>query len=425
MKIQIHSHVILVNILYFCTYCLSNEIALSKVNWDALSIIKELRTIINILSAEKQLNNEDVSLNITQLIVKYGYPVQEHHVKTDDGYILTMFRIPGNGPVVFLMHGLLMSSDDWITGGLQNSLAYLLATAGYDVWMGNARGNKHSRQHVSILQENPTFWDFSWHEIGREDLPAMIDYVLNTTNKTQLAYIGHSQGTTTFFVMCSEKPEYNKKISTMIALSPIAWMVHAKNPIPKFFAPFHTYGSFIVKLFHVYEIFPKPIVLKYSQIPICEIGNGIICSTFVFLVSGFDYEQLNITNLPVTFNHLPSGASAKQFLHYLQNIASGTFSKYDYDENKNQKLYGTRKPPEYEVDKINAPVALFYGDNDWFCDVEDVTILKNKLPNVTDVYRVPFEKFNHIDFIWAKDVKRLMHANILDLLRSKTKTIEN
>lgn len=63
--------------------------------------------------------------------------------------------------------------------------------------MGNARGNRYSRNHT-YLQPNSTtadgnFWDFSWHEIGYYDLPAMIDYILKETGFTKLGYIGHSQ----------------------------------------------------------------------------------------------------------------------------------------------------------------------------------------------------------------------------------------
>lgn len=89
--------------------------------------------------------------------------------------------------------------------------------------MGNARGNSYSRKHVSYDPDGDRanrerFWTFSWHEIGVIDVPDMIDYVLLTTNQTSLFYVGHSQGTTSFFVMCSERPEYNEKIKMMHAV---------------------------------------------------------------------------------------------------------------------------------------------------------------------------------------------------------------
>merc|ERR1712179_708445 len=59
------------------------------------------------------------------IIENAGYPVETHMVTTDDGYILTMHRIPfsKNNPnknadasrlIVFVQHGLLCSSADWV-----------------------------------------------------------------------------------------------------------------------------------------------------------------------------------------------------------------------------------------------------------------------------------------------------------------------
>ena len=65
-----------------------------------------------------------------QLIQKYGYPVEEHTVKTEDGYLLTHFRIPHGragaparrGRPVILQHGIVSASDIWVLMGQEQSL---------------------------------------------------------------------------------------------------------------------------------------------------------------------------------------------------------------------------------------------------------------------------------------------------------------
>lgn len=57
----------------------------------------------------------------------------------------------------------------------------------------------------------------------------MIDYVLEKTGVSKVSYVGHSQGTTAFWVMGSERPEYMSKIKVMCALAPIAYMNHIPN----------------------------------------------------------------------------------------------------------------------------------------------------------------------------------------------------
>lgn len=105
------------------------------------------------------------------MVERQGYPIERHeNVATEDGYLLEIHRIPHrrdetdpdpNRPVVLLMHGLLCSSADWVNMGPEKSLAYLLVDAGYDVWMGNARGNTWSRKHVSLNPDKDhDFWKF-------------------------------------------------------------------------------------------------------------------------------------------------------------------------------------------------------------------------------------------------------------------------
>jgi pimeloyl-ACP methyl ester carboxylesterase len=71
----------------------------------------------------------------------------------------------------------------------------------------------------------------SWHEMGVSDLPAVIDYILEITGSEQILYGGHSMGTTMFYVLASQRPEYNSKIRVMFSLAPVAFMSHLKSPI--------------------------------------------------------------------------------------------------------------------------------------------------------------------------------------------------
>lgn len=62
------------------------------------------------------------------MIRKAGYPAEAHVVTTEDGYLLTLHRIPGgNGSVpVFLQHGILGSSADWVILGKGKALGMKL-----------------------------------------------------------------------------------------------------------------------------------------------------------------------------------------------------------------------------------------------------------------------------------------------------------
>ena len=66
------------------------------------------------------------------MVRREGYPVETHQVITDDGYILTMHRIPHGKisprtdserrPAVYVQHGILSSSADWIVTGPKKAL---------------------------------------------------------------------------------------------------------------------------------------------------------------------------------------------------------------------------------------------------------------------------------------------------------------
>ena len=72
--------------------------------------------------------------------------------------------------------------------------AFVAAKAGYDVWLGNSRGNTYSRDNTELDPDKDAkeFWAFDWEQMGLGDLPAVFDYLLGETHQEKVAYVGHS-----------------------------------------------------------------------------------------------------------------------------------------------------------------------------------------------------------------------------------------
>ncbi|XP_001662493.2 lipase 1 [Aedes aegypti] len=364
------------------------------------------------------VEEKDALLTVPQLIRKYGYKVEEHEVVTEDGYLLTMFRIPGRKGAkeypIFMMHSLFSSCADWVLIGRKHGLAYLLADRGYDVWMGNARGNRYSRKHRRLSTVSSQFWDFTFHEIGYYDVTALIDYVLDRTGAERLQYIGFSQGAMTSFVALSSRPEYNEKILQLHAMSPAVYMYRSGSALIRVLASLATPIRDVFTSVGKYEFLPFNEQQYYLFRWLCPAPEQKICRAIIYDVVGPNPAQLDVKMLRIFLGHFPAGASVKQVTHYAQIIKDGIFRQLDYeDPKKNHQVYGSEQVPRYNLSRVTTPVRTYYGYNDNTVVYLNVLQLESELPNVVSSYPVPDKRFSHVDFILANYVKEMLYKEII------------
>jgi len=140
------------------------------------------------------------------------YDIIRHTVQTDDGHLLTMFQIKlidtlrekltdvhkENTKKVMLFFHALNDSSDTLFWHPEMILSFI--DRGLEVWTGNNRGNKYSREHINSQITDKEFFDYSSDELGLLDVPAFIKYVKQQTGVEKMYMGGASQGTTQFFV---------------------------------------------------------------------------------------------------------------------------------------------------------------------------------------------------------------------------------
>ncbi|XP_078079693.1 gastric triacylglycerol lipase isoform X2 [Mustelus asterias] len=361
-------------------------------------------------------------MNIRQLISYRGYPSEEYEVVTEDGYILSINRIPYGvvetneaiRPVVFLQHGLLAAGSNWVTNLANNSLGFILADAGFDVWIGNSRGNTWSRKHKSIPPYKEAFWAFSFDEMATKDLPAVIDFILQKTSQQQLYYVGHSQGTTLGFIAFSTMPELAKKIKVFFGLAPVATVKYSVSPLAKL----GQLPEFLIKgLFGNKEFLPQDSEITWLATHVCNrFLIEELCGNIFFVISGFNEKNLNMSRIPVYSAHCPAGTSVQNILHWSQAVKGGHLQAFDWGSYKtNMAHYNQTKPPLYYVKSMPVPTALWSGGNDWLADPHDVDMLLKQMPNVIYHNRIP--DWEHLDFIWGMDAPQRMYYDIIGLMR--------
>ena len=364
--------------------------------------------------------------DFTELCELYGYYTEEHIVQTGDGYLLGLHRLasrPGeegvrvnNGrdggvrkKVVYMHHGLMMNSEVWVClTEHERCLPFQLVERGYDVWLGNNRGNKYSKKSVHAAPTSSAFWNFSMDQFAFHDIPDSIAYILETTHQPSLSYIGFSQGTAQAFATLSIHPTLNDKVDVFIALAPAM--------SPKGVAS-GTVDSFV-------KASPDILYLAFGRktiLPSATMWQSILYPPiFVRLIDAslrflFGWTAVNISphQKLAAYPHLYSYTSTKSVVHWFQIIRNGVFQMYD-DEAPNpitsnrSKYYKVAKFP---TKNIKTPIVLVYGGSD---SLVDINVMLKELPRHTIAKEIPH--YEHLDFLWAQSVNELVFPHVYEAL---------
>lgn len=359
----------------------------------------------------------------------FGYYAEEHVVQTSDGYLLGVHRLPfrkgeeNSGmrvnagpdsvtkPVVYLHHGLLMNSEVWVClTEEERCLPFLLVSKGYDVWLGNNRGNKYSKKSTKFSPTSPKFWNFSMDEFAFHDIPDTIDYILNTTSQPSLSYIGFSQGTTQAFATLSIHPGLNDKINAFIALAPAMSPAGLSNGIVDSLVKaspdvlFLAFGrkSILSSATMWQSILYQPIFVRLIDMSL----------SFLFAWYG---KNISVQQKLAAYPHLYSFTSTKSVVHWFQIIRNKSLQMYDDDASTQFSISATNryyKVAKFPTRNIKTPIVLVYGGSD---SLIDIRVMLKELPRHTIATEVPH--FEHLDFLWAQDVDKLVFPHVLEALR--------
>ena len=362
------------------------------------------------------------STEIAKEIRSQGYIFSSYNITTPDGYIINIWRIKNesvksNGKVVILQHGVLDDAYTFYILQKNYSLAYVLADEGFDVWTPNVRGTIFSYMHTNkTINSNcqSEYWNFSFEEIANIDIPTIIDFIKEKTKVQKVNFIGHSQGSTIFFIKYMNDPEYiQRNINKFISLGTIVNVSNSQSLLI-----YLTKDTNILRYIPVknFMCLSRSVRLIFSSI--CSYIPYICRKTVDNIIS---IQPTNRINYNKYLSHLltyePGGTSKKNIEHWLQCARAKKMQKFDYGVEINKILYGTDYPPEYNISNIkkwNISAIFTYSNYDSFSSEKDVKNFYNLIENTTNVHILHVNKFSHMDYLWSEDAKNEIYNKMID-----------
>ncbi|KAI9100356.1 Alpha/Beta hydrolase protein [Phlyctochytrium arcticum] len=386
----------------------------------------------------------------TKACIEYWkYPCETHTTETRDGYRLGLHRIPNpqfgstaysypppyERPPIIIWHGLFIQSGAFVCspGGPTTNLAFVLADAGFDVWLANSRGSVYSRHHAHLPSaEEHMFQSKYWKYVGMDemakfDVPAVVKYVCQMTGWSKVGYLGYSQGTAQMFMSLSLSEEMNERVACFVAMAPAMRPRAISKPVFALadrFSPAILYGlgwwSFL------------PLAEWLRRFAHSEHYSHIIHNSLQLLL-GWNCTRWPAAWRPALYSHLFGGGSVRNVVHWFEIMTKQTFGPYEHERAPHYLANGTGMHPPlatsgtididtfapantgpcaYPTKHIRTKMVLFSGTKD---EISEPEYLRRVLPEATTIKQV--DGFGHMDFLWDPTAKERVWDDIVLTLR--------
>lgn len=338
------------------------------------------------------------------------YPVSPSYeevftTKTKDGWSLALHHYSPQGeakekPPVILCHGLNQNYLNWDLNS-NWSFARYLADRGYDVWSVSLRGSGKSTKpgwshFLELNQLRPELFNarqydylkFNWNmdDYILKDVPALIQFVKESTGKPQITWIGHSMGGMALYGYLGLRDDPSVKNAVLIGvpgkfehppselfklvvdqepLLRMSLLINTKN-ISAFSAPFE--GQFegpVQILSYNKENMTKGVLARFNAHVIENTSPGVISQVMLMVQKGDFYSadgkinySENLHNLKANLlcvagklDNLATPGSVLSIYREAQSVDKtyrlfGVANGYSADYGHNDLLLGKKAPEE-------------------------------------------------------------------------------
>lgn len=307
---------------------------------------------------------------------------------------------------ILLHHASSMDGFSWFTGpDSAESLPSKLIKEGFDVWLSNDRGTRNSQRHKTLdpVKDAEKFFDYSWAEIGTNDIPANLNYVKDHASGKQVVFLGFGEGATAILYALSktDKALYFKHfLDDVVLMAPCLYL----DP-PMFKHEGMEPVSMAEGLYRSYEM----IFDRYEQVgvhvyngPSKEADARKLCHIF-----GKRNPECLRTQNPAGYGQ---PFSVKMQKHSQQNMIEGRFQEYSdtyakYGVKNTNRARKTDKIDLTDVENI-APIHIFLAGDDLVCPVNVFSLLEQFKYPQPPVHT--YEDWSHNDFVTGEHLDRLV-----------------